>query len=168
MRSLLVTVGTHEQPFDRLLREIDALTDQAGTIYGLAAFCQYGYSRYVPKVESRAMLGAEELEERVHTATIIVTHGGPGSIMPGLKAGTRMVLVPRQRRFGEHVDDHQVAFCRRIGSSYDLPVVEDIGELGVAIKTALEAPARETQQDDRVTNSLQTMSQLIAELVARR
>lgn len=168
MSSLFVTVGTHEQPFDRLMRAIDSLVDDDGEVHGLAVFCQYGYSTYVPRVASSAMLNASEFHEHMNNATVIVSHGGPGSIMPGLNGGHRMVLVPRQRRFGEHVDDHQVAFCQRIGAAYRIPVVEDIADLDPAILTASNAPERLTEGDDRITASLQTLSHLIAELVTSR
>jgi UDP-N-acetylglucosamine transferase subunit ALG13 len=135
---IFVTVGTHEQPFDRLLREVDRLV-AAGEL-GQPVFCQRGYGEYAPATPGAPMLPFAEMEERIAAAVAVVAHGGPGTILPVLAAGKPLVLVPRQRRFGEHVDDHQVAFCRRIGRERGIPVVEAIEDLGSALAAARAAP----------------------------
>jgi UDP-N-acetylglucosamine transferase subunit ALG13 len=114
------------------------------------------------------MMASSDFEGHARNASLVVSHGGPGSIMPRLKAQKRIVLVPRQRRYGEHVDDHQVAFCRRIGESYGVPVVENISELGGAIRQALTGPPPSAGGDDRVTTALQHLSMLIADMVRTR
>lgn len=133
-----VTVGTHEQPFDRVLRAVDALAER----YALPTpiLCQIGYSEYEPTVAWERMLPFAETQERLRTAAVVITHGGPGSVMPALAAGRPTVLVPRQRGHDEHVDDHQVAFCRRISEVYGVPTVEDVGELEAAVAAALASP----------------------------
>jgi UDP-N-acetylglucosamine transferase subunit ALG13 len=134
---IFVVVGTHEQPFDRLIREIDRL-GAAGTL-PLPAFCQIGYGEYEPRsVPFARMLDFEDMKRRTSEASLIVTHGGPGCILPALGSSRPVVLVPRRHAFGEHVDDHQVAFCRRVGADYGHPVVEEIEDLGAGIQLALE------------------------------
>ncbi|HEX2234045.1 MAG TPA: glycosyltransferase [Thermoleophilaceae bacterium] len=135
-----MTVGTHEQPFDRLLREIDRLA-QAGELPD-EVFCQTGYTSYEPSVPHSSMLSYDEMQERVSRASLVVSHGGPGGIMPVLAQGKPLVLVPRRHRYGEHVDDHQVAFCRRLGTERGLPVVEDMDALAPAISRALARGGR--------------------------
>ena len=46
-------------------------------------------------------------------ARIVITHGGPSSFMPALEMGKIPVVVPRQKRFGEHINDHQLDFVKR-------------------------------------------------------
>ncbi len=128
---IFVTVGTHEQPFDRLLEEIDRLV--ATEAIEPDVFCQTGYSTYVPRVPSAPMVTYAEMESYFAGADVVVAHGGPGSIMPVLARNRPLVLVPRQHAHGEHVDDHQVAFCRRIGAERGVPVVEEIGDLADAL-----------------------------------
>jgi UDP-N-acetylglucosamine transferase subunit ALG13 len=132
---IFVTVGTHEQPFDRLLRAVDGLAEAGALPCGV--FCQTGYSSYEPRVPFARMLPYEETQRRMGEALAVVTHGGPGSVLPVLAAGKPLVLVPRQQRFGEHVDDHQVAFCGRVARESGAPMVDDIGTLGEAIRRAL-------------------------------
>ncbi len=45
-------------------------------------------------------------------ARIIVAHGGPATIYQALVSGKIPWVLPREKRFGEHVNDHQVEFCR--------------------------------------------------------
>lgn len=131
---IFVTVGTHEQPFDRLLREIDRLATSGQLAEDV--FCQRGYSGYVPTVPSEQLLPYDEMSARLRRADVVVTHAGPGSVIPALAAGNGVVLVPRQERFGEHVDDHQVRFAQRIASDRGLPVVLEIQDLRRALDEA--------------------------------
>ena len=47
-------------------------------------------------------------------ADVMICHGGPGSIADAWARGLVPIVVPRLRRFGEVVDDHQVDFCRKL------------------------------------------------------
>jgi len=163
---IFVSVGTHEQPFDRLLREVDRL---AGEGVLRSVFCQTGYSEYTPEhAEHAAMVGFAEMQQRLQGSQVVVSHGGPGTIAPVLAAGRPLVLVPRQHRFGEHVDDHQVAFCRRLGRERGLLVVEDITDLDTAIATAAQRqPGLDTAQR-RPEAAVLELGRRIEALTARR
>lgn len=126
---IFVTVGTHEQPFDRLVQYIDGLKGD-GTIQE-EVILQTGYSLYQPKnCEWSEFLPYSAMQGCIHDARIIVTHGGPSSFIPALQNGKIPVVVPRQKKFGEHVNDHQVKFCRAVARrDKNLIVVEDIGDL---------------------------------------
>ena len=123
---IFATVGTHEDPFDRLVRALDELpTDERVVI-------QTGYSTWVPRrAESEKMMGFDRVQALMAEARIVVTHGGPASIMQALAHGKVPIVVPRQSGFGEHVDDHQVRFAKRISDR--VIVVLDIAELPTAI-----------------------------------
>jgi UDP-N-acetylglucosamine transferase subunit ALG13 len=161
---ILVTVGTHEQPFDRLLREVDRLAASGSLASGV--FCQTGYSSYEPAVPFARMLPFEEMQHRIEQANAVVTHGGPGSILPALSAGKPLVLVPRQQRFGEHVDDHQLAFCRRLSRERDVPLVEDIGDLRAAIRRGLNRGDVPAQAHPTGTPGVAALAHRIAGLTA--
>ncbi len=127
---ILATVGTHEDPFDRLLGELDRLLDTGELTEPV--FCQSGWCTLEPThVETARQLPFDELQHKMATARIIITHGGPATIMQALAHGKVPIVVPRQADFGEHVDDHQVRFARKI-SDRVLPVI-DIAELGPLI-----------------------------------
>ena len=108
---IFVTVGTHEQPFDRLIQKIDELKRDG--IVNEEVIIQTGYSTYEPKYcQWSKLLPYEQMVENVAKARIVVTHGGPASFIMPLQLGKIPVVVPRQSQYGEHVNDHQVEFAR--------------------------------------------------------
>lgn len=129
---VFVTVGTHEQPFDRLMREIDRLV-ALGELSDVIV--QYGYSSVRPHgCRCEQFLPYDEMVRLYDKADVVVCHGGPSTFMEAISHGKVPVVVPRQASFGEHVNNHQCAFCHlfaeRVGG---IEVVEDIKDLGSAI-----------------------------------
>ena len=111
---LVVTVGTERFPFDRLLRAVD---EAAERFRGEEVFVQTGHSTYRPAhCRWARVLPYAELTERLRAARIIISHAGVGSFVSCARAGKIPILVPRRRQFGEHVDDHQVAWAARMAT----------------------------------------------------
>lgn len=133
---IFATVGTHEDPFDRLVLELDRLQPALGE----EVVIQSGYTRVpAPRCTVVPMLDFRTMQARMAAARVVVTHGGPASIMQAFAHGKTPVVVPRQARFREHVDDHQVRFSARIADR--IVRVLDIAELGPAIALAATRPA---------------------------
>lgn len=126
---IFVTAGTHEQPFDRLIKAIDDLKAD-GTLTE-EIIVQTGYSTYLPQhCVWKKMLPYSEMKQLVSDARIVVTHGGPSSFLMPIQLNKVPVVVPRMMRYGEHVNDHQVMFCREVLSrNNNFILVEDIGTL---------------------------------------
>lgn len=128
---IFVTVGTHEQPFNRLLQKIDELKKD-GTIQD-DVIIQTGFSTYRPQYcQWSKLLPYQQMVKNVADARIVITHGGPASFIMPLQIGKTPIVVPRQHQFNEHVNDHQMEFARnvskRMGTIID---VEDIETLPV-------------------------------------
>lgn len=131
---IFVTVGTHEQPFNRLVKYMDDLK-KSGEIRE-DVIIQTGFSTYEP-VSCRwsRLYPYPEMVRMVGEARIVITHGGPSSFMMPLQIGKTPIVVPRQHRLEEHVNNHQVEFCRAVKKRYgNIIVVEDIYELGRIIR----------------------------------
>ena len=62
-------------------------------------------------------------------ARIVVTHAGPGSIMPVLYRGNIPVVLAREKKFGEAVDDHQKDFAARLEAEGLILYAEDAADL---------------------------------------
>ena len=104
---VFVSVGTHPQQFDRLLRHIDFLVS-GGKLKG-RVFAQIGHGSYAPKkYESRGFLTLDEFEAAISKCKIFITHAGEGNIGQAKNLGKKMVVVPRRKEFGEHTNDHQL------------------------------------------------------------
>lgn len=110
---IFVTVGTHEQQFNRLLKEMDKLVEN-GTIKE-EVFIQTGYSTYEPKYcKWSKLIPYKEMEQKVKEARIVITHGGPASFIAPLQIGKTPIVVPRQIEFDEHVNNHQLYFAKQV------------------------------------------------------
>lgn len=130
---IFVTVGTHEQGFDRLLKKIDLLKEKK-TI-NEEIIVQYGYSTYIPQnCKSYKLIGYEQMQEHINQARIIITHGGPASFIAPLVMGKIPIVVPRQKEYGEHVNNHQVEFVKQVvDRDNNLIAIYNIDELENAI-----------------------------------
>ena len=78
---IFVTVGTHEQQFDRLVKYVDELKG-TGVIQE-DVIIQTGYSTIRPKYCGWSkFFSYPTMTQYIQEAQIIVTHGGPSSFIP--------------------------------------------------------------------------------------
>lgn len=126
---IFVTVGTHEQPFDRLVGHIDALK-RAGILTD-EVIIQTGYSDHIPTACTwQKFYPYSEMLSLVERADIVVTHGGPSSFILPLRLGKVPIVVPRRQSLGEHVNDHQVSFCGEVARRQkNILVAQDVDTL---------------------------------------
>lgn len=149
---IFVTVGTHEQPFNRLIRYIDKMKEKG--LIREEVVIQTGYSTYEPRYcRFSKLFPYSEMCRFVKEARIVITHGGPSSFIMPLQEGKIPIVVPRQKRYGEHVNNHQLEFCRAIEErSGNIIVVEEVRELKRAIlrydKIVAEMPSSIKSHND--------------------
>ena len=165
---IFVTVGTHEQQFDRLVSCVDALIE-AGRIKEEVVI-QIGFSNYEPKFcRWSKLLPHKEVRELVQNARVVITHGGPASFMMPLLEGKIPVVVPRQSRFDEHVNDHQVHFCREVANRQkNIILVEDLSKLAETLdhydETVKDMKAGTTSNNEQFNNRFcEIVDELFAE-----
>ena len=60
------------------------------------------------------MMSFDEMQQALKDARIVITHGGPSSFIEALQFGKVPIVVPRQEKYHEHVNDHQVEFTKLI------------------------------------------------------
>lgn len=126
---IFVTVGTHEQPFNRLVKYMDEL--KGSGILEDEVIIQIGFSTYEPKYCTWSRLYPyQQMVRNVADSRIVITHGGPSSFIMPLQVGKIPIVVPRQKQFDEHVNDHQVDFAKQVAKSQgNILVVENIDDL---------------------------------------
>lgn len=141
---IFVTVGTHEQQFNRLIKEIDCLVEEG--IIKEEVFAQIGYSTYEPSnYKWSKLISYEEMNKYINDARIVITHGGPASFLAPLQVGKIPIVVPRQADYDEHVNNHQLEFAKKVAErNNNIIVVDDIQRLK---ETVLEY--------DEITNKMQ-------------
>ena len=115
---IFVTVGTHEQPFNRLIECIDSLKRDG--VIEEEVIIQTGYSTYEPKYCTwEKMFPFQEMTRFVREARIVITHGGPSSFIMPLQVGKTPIVVPRKQKFNEHVNRPQVFFHEPDGVDWE-------------------------------------------------
>ena len=130
---IFVSVGTHEQPFNRLVKAVDDLKKD-GVITD-EVIIHTGFSTYKPKYcQCSKLIPYQQMIKNVADAKIVITHGGPASFIMPLQVGKTPIVVPRQHQFGEHVNNHQVEFARNVARKMGtIILVEEIANLGEII-----------------------------------
>lgn len=129
---IFVTVGTHEDQFNRLVEAIDQIKGD-GRI-SQEVFIQTGYCTYTPKnCQFKDLISFAEMMKRMQEAETVVSHGGTGSIMLALYHGKIPIVVPRQEKYKEHIDDHQVLFCKTMEAKQKIIAVYDTQQLEPAL-----------------------------------
>ena len=112
---IVITFGTIFFPFDRAVKWVEALLEQE--IITEPVLLQYGSTpvnvRH-PLLTIVESLARREMEEAVKQASLVVSHAGQGSTRMLAEKGACFVLLPRLKRYGEHVDDHQLLFARAV------------------------------------------------------
>ncbi|PWJ51556.1 glycosyltransferase [Faecalicatena contorta] len=139
---IFVTVGTHEQPFNRLIKKIDELVENK--IIVEEVIIQSGFSTYTPKYcVCEKLLPYKTMVENVKNARIVITHGGPASFIMPLQVGKIPIVVPRQYEFDEHVNNHQVEFAKAVAECMGtiIPVynIDDLKSIIINYDTMIEA-----------------------------
>lgn len=132
---ILVKVGSQKFQFNRLLKKVDDLIEEGIICDDVIA--QTGHCTYQPKhYEGKAFMSREEMAENMKKADIVLTHGGTASIMESVEMGKRVVAVPRNKEYNEHVDDHQEEIIKQLSDDGIIEGCMDIDDLGRALETA--------------------------------
>ena len=116
---IFVTVGTHEQPFNRLIQKIDELKKDG--IINEDVIIQTGFSTYEPKYcQWSKLIPYQQMVKNVANARIVITHGGPASFIMPLQIGKTPIVVPRQ---------HQFNVAQRMGTIIPVEDIETLGDI---------------------------------------
>lgn len=125
---IFVILGTQNIQFNRILIELDRLVE-IGVIED-AIFAQTGYSTYIPMhYDFSAFVDMQQFQEYIEKASLIISHGGAGSLIASVKSGKKVIGIPRLKRYGEHVNDHQVELIEQFTSQGYILSVTEMSEL---------------------------------------
>ena len=104
---ILVTLGTQDKPFSRLLKVIEKAIKKG--VIQEKVIVQAGYTPYKSDVmEVFDLIPVDEFEKLMKDADLVISHGGVGSILSALKKGKKVIAAPRLSKYNEHTNDHQL------------------------------------------------------------
>ena len=165
---VLVSVGTDHHPFDRLIDWVDSWLE-SGAADRVDCVVQHGSSRPPRLARGGALIPHEELQQLMRDADVVVSHGGPTTIMEARRRGLVPVVVPRSGKAGEHVDDHQQLFAARMASGGLAVVADTEQQLVKLLEAALVDPSTLAvgsagEADDSMAMAAARFGELAAEL----
>lgn len=130
-----MTVGSHYQGFERLVKKMDEI---AGRI-DEEVVMQIGHTDYEP-VNTRFfdfLENFKEIEKLNRDARVVVSHAGAGSILTALEQKSSVIVVPRLRKYSEHMDDHQLEITEVMSENQRVKAVCDVDELEKCLQSDL-------------------------------
>jgi UDP-N-acetylglucosamine transferase subunit ALG13 len=123
---VFATVGTDQHPFDRMVRWLDRIA--AGTP-DLQCVIQYGTSTTPAFASGIDYLNHGQLLSWIDRADVVITHGGPASIVQVRERHGRPIVIARDPRRGEHVDRHQLEFAAMLARRDAISLASSAEEL---------------------------------------
>lgn len=152
---ILVLLGTQANDFSRLLKEIEKQIDKG--IIKEEVVVQAGSTKFeTSKMKIFDLLSKEEIDELKKKASLIITHGGVGSIVSSIKLGKKVIGVPRLQKYGEHVNDHQLEIINNFAKKGYIKGVENLNQLGAILQEIDDfTPEKYESNNDRMISLIE-------------
>jgi len=111
---IYITLGTSPYPFPRLLQEVDIILEKIRSKEKVIA--QIGCTQYTFKyknVKTYSEIPFDQNIRYVQKARLVICHAGCGTIMQCIFVSKKIpFVVAREKKYREHIDDHQKYFAR--------------------------------------------------------
>ncbi len=150
---VLVLLGTQNNSFIRLLQAIQNNIDNK--VINDRVVVQAGFTKFESNnMEIFNLIDKEKLSKLQDEADLIITHGGVGSIISSLKKGKKVIVVPRLKKYGEHVNNHQLQIARRFEQEGYVKHVLNLKNLGKVIDSMINFIPRKYENNESNVISL--------------
>ena len=141
---ILVTLGSQDKPFIRLLENIDKEIEKGNIKEKVIVQAGYTVDKYqTNNMEMFGLVDRDEFRKFVDDCSLLITHGGVGSILTGLKAGKKVIACPRLFKYKEHMNDHQVQIINEFADAgYILAYNEEDNLADILVKAKKFKPKK--------------------------
>ena len=157
---ILVTLGTQDKSFERLLKAIDKQIDNKKIKEKVVV--QAGYTKYKSNnMEIFDYCSPEELDKLMKKADLVITHGGVGSILGALKYNKPIIAAARLEKYKEHTNDHQLQIIGEFAKNGHIIELKDFDKLDEKIKEAKKFIPK------KYTSNTKNMEKLISNYIEK-
>jgi beta-1,4-N-acetylglucosaminyltransferase len=156
---IYVTLGTMFLDFQRLVDAVDDIaskTDEQVVIQLGMSSCRPQHCAWFE------FLPRDEVLEIQRHARVIVGHAGIGTALDAMSVGRPFVIVPRLKRFNEHMNDHQIEIADAIVRRGWGAKVLDIDDLTSACEDPPSAPDAYCPNKGPLVGAVRSMVERIA------
>lgn len=133
---VFVTVGNATQGFRRLLDAVDMLAGKG--VFNDQVIIQAGNNKDFCALNcaQEDFFSAAQFAEMIRCAELVISHAGAGTLLHALQAGKVPIVMPRRKKYSEHVDDHQVELVRALTPGRRIVAAYEVGDLADAVLAA--------------------------------
>ena len=125
---IFVTLGTQDKQFGRLLEAVSKLKTDEKVVAQIGS-TEFKSSKPEEEFEIHKFLTNEVFEKYMNEARVIITHAGVGTIIYGLKNRKKMIVAARLKKYGEHVNDHQLQILHTFANEGYIIPLENFDDL---------------------------------------
>ena len=156
---ILVTLGTQDKKFYRILRELDRLIE-AGKIKDKVVVQAGDSADYESKnMEIFDLIPMDDFNKLMNKCDLLITHGGVGSIIDGLKRNKKIIAIARLSKYNEHHNDHQLQIVENFSNAGYILNLRDISHLEKMIEKA------KTFKPKKYVSNTDNMVKLVDDLI---
>ena len=163
---IFVTVGNAKQGFRRLLSTVDQL---AGTkaFQCERVFMQIGHNLdfHPQHCEYKPFLSPDEFQQWMEKADLIICHGGCTQLQ-AIRLGQVPVVMPRRKKYGEHVNDHQVQLVEALATEGRIIPAYEPEDVSAAIAEVRRRKAQPMPLPP--TRMITLVSEAVEELIGKK
>lgn len=113
---IVFTLGTINFPFHRSVNWLNSLLETK--LINEPVVFQHGTTPVNnlnhPLVTLHKSLTRYEMQDYIQKSSLVISHAGQGSTRNLAELRASFILLPRLKRYGEHIDDHQLIFARQV------------------------------------------------------
>lgn len=130
---ILVTLGTQDKTFDRLLKAIDKQIKK-GNIKDRVVV-QSGFTKYESdNMEVFDLIPMKTFDKLMDEADLVITHGGVGSILSAIRKNKKVIAIPRLSKYKEHTNDHQKQIVEEFVNKGYILTCKDLNKIDLVIE----------------------------------
>ena len=136
---IFVILGTQDKKFTRLLDAIQKKIDEGKMPKNEPIVVQAGSTKFKSKdMKIIDYMRVKDFEDYIDKADIIICHSGVGTILTALKKQKKIIAAARLKKYGEHVNDHQLQILENFKESGYLLALEDFDKIDLLLKQAID------------------------------
>ena len=151
---IFVTLGTQDKSFVRLLEAIQKQIDLGNIKQKVVV--QVGYTKFQSdNMEIFDLVSMEDFNKYMDECDLLITHGGVGCILDGLKRNKKIIATARLKEYGEHTNDHQLQIIETFENNGYVLKLEDFDKLDEVLEKAKKfKPNKFISNNERFVNEI--------------
>lgn len=108
---IFVTVGTHDQGFERLVKA----TDELAELVQEEVIVQRGCTKYEPiHAKHFRYADSHHITELIYQARVVISQASAGTIIAVFTINKPLIVIPRLKRLKENWTDHQIELAKAL------------------------------------------------------